>query len=102
MKKVFGIPVEKKADLIALLEADPYAEHSFARMGYKMKEAAQVGGDPKLLYLYISAEEKAIHLAGEKLKPLVVSVPAEMEKKVIAEIEKEEDNAVSGFGGMFG
>jgi hypothetical protein len=102
MKRVFGFPIEKKAELIAILEADPYAETSFARMGYKLKEGAQVGADPKMLYLYVSADEKAIVAAEAKIKPLEAAVPKETEKKVIDEIDKEEDNAVSGFGGMFG
>ncbi len=102
MKRVFGFPVEKKADLLAILEADPYAETSFARMGYKLKEGAQVGADPKMLYLYISADELAIKAAEEKIKAIEAVIPKETEKKVIEEVDKEEDNAVSGFGDIFG
>ncbi|MEM4272459.1 MAG: hypothetical protein QXH30_02620, partial [Candidatus Bilamarchaeaceae archaeon] len=93
MKRVFGFPMEKKAELIAILEADPYAETSFARMGYKLKEGGQVGADPKMLYLYISADDKLLKAVEAKLKPLEAPITKEMEKKVIDEIDKEEDNA---------
>ncbi len=102
MKKVFGFPIEKKAELIAVLEADPYSKTSFARMGYKLKEGAQVGADPKMIYLYVSGDEAAIKAAEPGIKQLEVAVPKETEKKVIEEVDKEEDNAVSGFGDIFG
>ena len=102
MKKVFGFPIEKKAELIAILETDPYSKTSFARLGYKLKEGAQVGADPKMLYLYVSADESSIKAAEVSVKPLEAAVPKETEKKVSEEVDKEENDAVSGFGDIFG
>ena len=102
MKKVFGVPAEKKKELTAILEADPYAKDSFARLGYKVKEGAQVGGDEKTLYVYVSGDEENVKGAEAKLKELCVEVPAEMEQKVIGIITEEEDKAASGMGDIFG
>jgi hypothetical protein len=102
MKKVFGIPMEKKKELTALLEADPYAKGSFAMMGYKLKDGNQVGGDGKTIYLYISGDDEKVAGAGEKLKELLVDVPGELETKIIAVIAEEEDKAASGMGDIFG
>ena len=102
MKKVFGIPMEKKKELTEILEADPYAKGSFAMMGYKLKEGNQVGGDEKTIYLYISGDDENIKGAGEKLKELLVDVPGELEEKIIALITEEEDKAASGMGDIFG
>lgn len=102
MKKVFGIPMEKKKELTALLEADPYAKGSFAMMGYKLKDGNQVGGEEKVIYLYISGDDDKVKGAGEKLKELLVEVPAELEEKIIGIIAEEEDKAASGMGDIFG
>jgi len=102
MKKVFGIPLEKKKELTELLEADPYAKGSFAMMGYKLKDGNQVEGDGKTVYLYISGDDDKVIAAGERLKELRVDVSAELEQKVIAIIAEEEDKAASGMGDIFG
>ncbi len=102
MKKVFGVSLEKKKELTEILEAEPYEKTSFARMGYKTKDGAQVGGDEKTIYVYVSGDEEAMKLAEEKLKELLVEIPKEMEEKVIAVIAKEEDKAASGMGDIFG
>ncbi|MCP4647960.1 MAG: hypothetical protein GY852_09565 [bacterium] len=102
MKKVFGIPMEKKKELTAILEADPYAKGSFAMMGYTLKEGNQVGGDESTIYLYISGDDDKVKGAEEKLKEVLVDVPGEMENKVITVIADEEDKAASGMGDIFG
>ena len=102
MKKVFGVPLEKKKELTELLEADPYAKGSFAMMGYKLKDGNQVGGDEKAIYIYISGEDDKVLAAGEKLKDLRIAVPEELEQKIISIIAEEEDKAASGMGDIFG
>ena len=102
MKKVFGISVEKKKELTAILEADPYAKGSFAMMGYKLKDGNQVGGDEKTIYLYISGDDEKVKGAEEKLKELLVDVPGELEEKIVKVIAEEEDKAASGMGDIFG
>lgn len=102
MKKVFGVPLEKKKELTAILEADPYEKTSFARLGYKTKEGSQVGGDPGTIYVYVSGDEAALRSAGERLKELLIEIPREMEEKVIGVIEEEEEKAATGMGDIFG
>jgi len=102
MKKVFGIPLEKKKELTELLEADPYAKGSFAMMGYKLKDGNQVEGDEKVMYLYLSGDDDKVEAAGERLGELKVEVPAELEEKIIRIIADEEDKAASGMGDIFG
>ncbi len=102
MKKIFGIPLEKKKELTEILEADPYEKGSFAMMGYSLKEGNQVRGDEKTLYLYISGDEDKVEAAGKKLKELRVDVAPELEEKIIAIIVEEEHQAASGMGDIFG
>ena len=94
--------MEKKKELTAILEADPYAKGSFAMMGYKLKDGNQVGGDEKTIYLYISGDDEKVKGAEEKLKELLVDVPGELEEKIVKVIAEEEDKAASGMGDIFG
>jgi hypothetical protein len=102
MKKVFGIEMGKKKELLEVLEADPYAKDSFAMIGYKLKEGAQVGADQGMLYVYVSGDEESIGKAGKRLEGLLVEVPPETEEKIIAIITEEEDQAATGMGDIFG
>ena len=102
MKKIFGIPLEKKKELTEILEANPYEKGGFAMIGYKIKEGNQVGGDEKILYLYLSGDKEKVVAAGEKLGELRVDVAAELEEKIIKAITEEEDKAASGMGDIFG
>lgn len=102
MKKVFGIEMEKKKELLAVLDADPYAKDSFAMIGYKLKEGSQVGADGKMLYVYVSGDEESIKKVGKRLEGLLVEVPSETEEKIIAIITDEEDKAATGMGDIFG
>jgi hypothetical protein len=101
-KRVYECDVSKKKDLAKILEADPYAEDSFAKAGYKTKEGAIIGEDKAKLYVYISTDEAFLKKAEEKLKGLVERSKGEVEARVIALIEKEEESATSGFGDIFG
>lgn len=102
MKAVFAIPAEKKKDLIPVLEADPYAQDSFARAGYKLRDGATLGEKADTIYLYISADEHFIKKAGERLKPLLREIKKEEEERVRKKIEEEEEAAEGGFGAIFG
>lgn len=102
MKRVYECDIAKKGELTKILEADPYAEGSFARIGYKTKEGAIIGEDKTKFYLYISGEDRFLKNAEEKLKGLATRTKEDVEKRIIELIEKEEENAVSGFGEIFG
>ncbi len=102
MKKVFGIDMGKKRELLAVLDADPYAKDSFAMIGYKLKEGSQVDADKGMLYVYVSGDDESIAKAGKRLDGLLVEVPADVEEKIIAIITEEEDKAATGMGDIFG
>ncbi|MFH2106470.1 MAG: hypothetical protein ABII22_04365 [Candidatus Micrarchaeota archaeon] len=102
MKRVYECDIVKKKEMLAILEADPYAEDSFARIGYKLKEGAAVGEDEKKLYIYLSASEDFIKKADAKLKEMAKPADCKVEQRVVEKIEKEEESAESGLGDIFG
>jgi len=102
MQKVYECDGSKKAEITKLLESDPYAQDSFARAGYKMKDGAVLGEDKAKFYIYIKAEPDFFKKADEKLKDVAKHAPAEVEKRVIDKVMKEEEEAESGFGSIFG
>jgi hypothetical protein len=102
MKRVYECDLTKKKELTAILEAEPYAQDSFARAGYKTKEGGIIGEDKAKFFVYFSAEEAFLKKAEEKLKGLVTRAKADVEKRIVELIEKEEENATAGFGDIFG
>ncbi len=101
MDRVYESEISKKAEITKILEADPYAEDAFARVGYKMKDGAAVGEDKEKLYIYISASEEFIKKADEKLKDLAKPTSDDVAKRVIKKIEEEENSVAAGVS-MFG
>ncbi|HLC69259.1 MAG TPA: hypothetical protein VJH24_05445 [Candidatus Bilamarchaeaceae archaeon] len=102
MKRIYAFDLNKKAELLKILEADPYAGDSFARIGYKLREGASLGEDKNKLYLYISADDSFIKKADEKLKPLASALKPKDEKHILEKILAEEEAAESGLGNIFG
>ncbi|MEW6036583.1 MAG: hypothetical protein AB1529_08285 [Candidatus Micrarchaeota archaeon] len=102
MQRVYECENQKKAELTKLLEADPYADDSFARVGYKLKDGAALGEDNGKTYLYMKASDDFIKKADEKLKAIVKIAPPDVEKRVAEKVVKEEEEAESGFGSIFG
>jgi len=102
MRMVLSCEIEKKADLVKMLEADPYAHESFARAGYKVKDGASVGLDPKKLYVHVQASDELCAKLVEKAKPLAVNATDAEKAKVLQAIDDEENSAETGFGAIFG
>ena len=102
MYRVYECEPAKKADVTKLLEADPYAEDSFARVGYKVKDGGVLGEDKAKFYVYISASDEFVKKADGKLKDFAKPAPKDVEKRIVEKIHKEEEEAESGFGSMFG
>ncbi|MFN7991269.1 MAG: hypothetical protein U0R44_03890 [Candidatus Micrarchaeia archaeon] len=102
MRRVYECESGKKAELTKILEAEPYADDSFARVGYKVKDGAVIGEDKAKAYIYMSASDDFIKKADEKLKSLAKPAPADVEKRIIEKVLKEEEEAESGFGSIFG
>ncbi len=92
----------KKGEMLKILEADPYAEDSFARVGYTLKDGAVLDEEKGKTYLYISASEDFIKKADERLKDVAGPVPKDMEERIGKKIKDEESEAESGFGSLFG
>ena len=101
MYRIYECEISKKAEVMKVLEADPYAEDSFARAGYKVKDGTSVGEDKEKLYVYISASEEFLKKADEKLKGLAKPAPDDVQKRVQEKISKEEDSVAAGVS-MFG
>ena len=101
MEKVYECDIEKQNDLKKILEADPYAQDSFARAGYKLKDGTIVEADKKKVYLYISASDEFIKKADSRLKDVAKPSSQETSEKVISKILEEEATVASGVA-MFG
>jgi len=102
MYRVYEVDIQKKAEITKLLEADPYAPESFARVGYKVKDGGILGEDKAKIYVYLSAAEDFIKKADEKLKSVAARCKEDVEKRIVDKILKEEEEAESGFGNIFG
>ena len=102
MYRIYECEVSKKAEITKMLEADPYAEDSFARSGYKIKEGAAVGEDKEKIYIYIKASEDFLKKADERLKDVAKPAPEDVQKRVGSKIESEEERAEAGLGAIFG
>jgi len=100
--RVYECEGAKKASLARILEADPYADDSFARVGYKVKDGGVLGEDKAKMYVYISASDGFLKKADERLKDVAAPAPSEVEKRIIAKIQKEEEDAEGGLGSIFG
>src|SRR4030095_15223739 len=101
MKRVYECESSKKAELTKVLEAEPYAEDSFARVGYKIKDGVSVGEDKEKTYIYISASDEFMKKADERLKDLAKPASEEVQKRVEKKIQDEEDTVAAGVS-MFG
>ena len=102
MYRVYECDIKKKAEITKLLETDPYADDSFARVGYKVKDGSVIGEDKDKLYVYISASDDFIKKADLRLKDTASVAKSDVEKRIVAKIHKEEEEAESGFGSIFG
>jgi hypothetical protein len=101
-ERVYECQLNKKKDVMKILEADPYAPDSFARVGYRIRDGASLGENKDNFYIYIKADESFIKKADERLKEFASITSGENEKRVIAKIVSEEESAELGFGGIFG
>lgn len=102
MERVYECPSNKRKDLNLILEKDPYAEDSFVRIGYKVKEGTVLGEKKECAYVYIKTDDAFVKKTDEKLKDIVTVVTGEIEKRILDKIHKEEESAEAGFGSLFG
>ncbi len=110
MRQVYEIPIEKKSQLTAILEADPYGENepepfhhvSFGRNGYKIKDGVMLGEDKAKIYLYLRGPDEFEKFVLLKLKDLAARCKPEDETRIAAKFDEEEGNAEVGMGAIFG
>ena len=102
MYRVYECELGKRIDVTKILEADPFADDSFARNGYKVKDGSVLEEDKSKLFVYIKASEDFLKKADIRLKGIAEPAPAEVQKRVGEKIVKEEEQAESGFGAIFG
>ncbi len=99
---VFEAPIADKAKTTAILEADPYAEKSFSRNGYKVKDGILLGQDKEKIYIFLRAGDEFAAFAKEKLAGVAALSKQEVANAVANKIEEEESSAEVGFGSIFG
>ena len=87
-----------------ILEAEPYAGDSIARLGYVLKESGAAGLPAGKYVVFIKAEDETARKVAEKLKQVPSFAEAKPEEvaKISEVIEKEENAATEGFGSIFG
>lgn len=105
MKYLYQFEQKVKKELEALLTKDPYADDSFARLGYVLKESKPLGlkGGFLVVYFKTSDEKLANKLLGElKTISTCAELNATDKETCLKTIEAEEENAASGFGTIFG
>jgi len=102
--RVYECDSQQVGKLKKLLESDPYAERSFARQGYKLKEGGVIGGEKSKFYLYMKAEPDFFKVAEERFKEIegLKRADKKIEVSINKKIEEEEGSAEQGFGAIFG
>src|SRR5271157_3047138 len=102
MEVVYFYDEKEKQAVDTLLQ-----EEFFKRLGPNVRDAAMMGfGRKSGYFLYVKAENpvkmtEALRLIEESKLPLT-KITGDEEKKVIDAIHKEEDEAASGMGAIFG
>ncbi len=97
MKAIFEIEksnVQKTKDI--LLKDDVVARASIL---FKHGNALGLGNK---FYCYISGVEEAVKKSKELMKNLGKEVNEKTKEKILQKINEEEDQAMQGFGGIFG
>jgi len=103
--RVYECEAKNQGGLKKVLEADAYAETSFARHGYKLKAGKSVGGEDGKYYLYIKGEESFFKdFADEKLNGVegLKKLEGEAAQNIIGNIENTDSAAEKGIGSIFG
>lgn len=106
MQELFFIDGKDYGKLDKLLAADPYAEDSFGKLGYVLKESRALGLEAGFYALFFESPDDALvkKLSEKLLAALPLARRPEEAKKtaLVAQIKQEQDNAAAGFGSIFG
>lgn len=102
---VYKVDMKDTGALKKALDADTFADDSFVKVGYTLKESQAVGLKGGSQIVYFKTEEQAI---ADKLKARLKEVASAAEvtgadkDKVVQQIESEQDSAAAGIGSIFG
>jgi len=105
MEFVFEIDAAKQNELKKVLELDPYADDAFSRLGYTLKDSSALGLPAGKVVLHFKCEDAALaQKYAARVKPVegIKEATPEVKAKVIETLQKEADEAASGFGSIFG
>ncbi len=106
MEFVFSIESKDYAALKRVLEENPFANDSFAKNGYTLKESTALGLKAGAYVLYFESADAALaKKLAEKLEtalPNAKELAGEEKAKIIAQIKSESESAAAGFGSIFG
>ena len=105
MQYAYQFELIHKKEIEALLAKDPYADDSFSRLGYIVKESNALGLKGEHLIIYFKTQDDTLaKKLVEQLKtvPTCVELGGNDREKVANIIEAEENRATSGFGAIFG
>lgn len=94
------IVIEIKKENLAKLKEILLKDDIVSRGTVIFKEAKALGFNKKVYYCYISGTDEICQRAKELIKDIAEIV--EDDTEIIQKIKEEEDQAMTGFGGIFG
>jgi len=98
MKIVFNISTDKRAEAENLVRADDVINRQSIII--RAAESLGISGLEKCYIMIIDGSEQAVQQAKELLKDKAEII--DDSRAIIEKIKEEEDNAVQGFGNIFG
>lgn len=105
MDFVFSIDASNQGKLKAVLEANPFENDSFAKLGYVLRESKAVGlPGGKFVVFFETGDDALAKKLCEKIKAVegVAELSGGEKAKIVAQIKGEQDAAAQGFGSIFG
>ena len=102
MKLLFIIDNSKKKELENILKADPYAEISFSKIGYTVRDGMHFDKNGKQILMIDVFDDEKRKFVMDKLKEIAEEITGEDKEKILKKIEEEESAAQTGFGSLFG
>ncbi len=101
MDFLFYFEKSKSKDLNRVLTSDPYADNSFARVGYTLKDGGSIS-EREGAYVYFKTDEEIGIKLSKKLAEINgVEVGGEERERILKKINEQEQNAIEGFGSIF-
>jgi hypothetical protein len=99
---MFVFRIERNKDRVEdIIKKNAYDELSVAKVGYNIKEI-EINGEKRTYLIIEGNDEKIKEKAKELLSEFVKEVEGEETKKIIELVKEDDNNAVKGFGDIFG